>query len=173
MSILERVARGVLSYNWKATRGVLSYNWKANRAGHRGLYNVGRDVVRSAGMISSAYGVTGAARLVKNYGANKLKTGGFRPEMAAIKGILGGLAGLAIVGGPVYAATSEYDRASRQGRQGREGADMARMLSRAQEGPFGTGARPYQGMGANNSGAAGMTLALHYARNGSGMKSYM
>jgi hypothetical protein len=46
---------------------------------------------------------------------------------------------------------------------------MSRVLATAQEGPFGTGNRPY-GMGPNFSNSAGMSLAMHYARNGTGIK---
>ena len=46
---------------------------------------------------------------------------------------------------------------------------MSRILATAQEGPFGTGNRPY-GMGPNFSNSAGMSLAMHYARNGTGIK---
>jgi len=66
-------------------------------------------------------------------------------------------------------ALYEAKRASVGWKREKEASMMSNLLANAQVGPFGTGDRPY-GMGSNYGGAADMTLALHYARNGTGIK---
>lgn len=46
---------------------------------------------------------------------------------------------------------------------------MTRVLSTMQVGPFGALGRPY-GMSSNYGNSAGMSLAMHYSRQGTGMK---
>jgi hypothetical protein len=76
--------------------------------------------------------------------------------------------GGAAVGG-VAAAGYEAAYASKQWKHGQEAAQMSRILSTMQVGPFGPLGRPY-GMGSNYANSAGMSLALHYARQGTGMR---
>lgn len=71
--------------------------------------------------------------------------------------------------GATVAAVHETRHASAQWKEGQENAQMTRILSNMQTGPFGNMSRAY-GMNANYGNSAGMTLALHYARQGTGMK---
>jgi hypothetical protein len=84
-----------------------------------------------------------------------------------------GVGGLAIVGGGLVMgspmALLEARRTAGQWKRGEEASYMSSLISNARVGPFGTGDRPY-GMGSNFGNSAGMTLALHYARNGTGIK---
>lgn len=88
------------------------------------------------------------------------------PALLAMGGTALGLGAAAYGGG---AALSEARRASTQWRQGIEAAQMTRILSTMQTGPFGDMTKRY-GMRANYGGSAGMTLASHYARNGTGIR---
>ena len=85
-------------------------------------------------------------------------------------GLAGGalLAGLGAVGigGGLYEAYG----AGQQCKSEEESDYMQKLLATAQQGPFGTGLRPY-GMGSNFGGSAGMSLAMHYARNGTGIRN--
>ena len=87
--------------------------------------------------------------------------------LAAGVGLTGATGASLAIGG---AALYEARHTSRQWQRGMEAAHMSRILATAQEGPFGTGRRPY-GMGPNFSNSAGMSLAMHYARNGTGIKN--
>jgi hypothetical protein len=83
----------------------------------------------------------------------------------------GGLGAVAM--GGTIAGIGTYDAwasGREDWRRARESTHMARILATAQEGPFGRGQRPY-GMGPNFGSHSGMTLALHYARNGTGIRS--
>jgi len=86
-----------------------------------------------------------------------------------------GLGALAVGAGiaTIYGATAAAHEArysANAWRRAEESQHMTKVLSTMQVGPFGTGARPY-GMGSNHSNSAGMSLALHYARNGTGIKN--
>lgn len=85
-------------------------------------------------------------------------------------GLYGGalLAGMGVIGsiGGLY----EANRAGQEWKEEEESDYMQKLLATAQQGPFGTGLRPY-GMGNNFGGSAGMSLAMHYARNGTGMRN--
>lgn len=76
------------------------------------------------------------------------------------------LGGVAIQGFPYEAIT-----AVRDWRRAEESAHISKIMRSVQVGPFGNGIRPYMGMGPNHGNAAGMTLASHYARNGTGIRS--
>lgn len=98
------------------------------------------------------------------------------PGMAIRGGAVAGIGAMAIGAGLMGevgviggAALFEARHASRQWKDAVEAEHMSRILATAQEGPFGTGNRPY-GMGPNFSNSAGMSLAMHYARNGTGIK---
>lgn len=79
-----------------------------------------------------------------------------------------GVGGVGVAMAPV-GALYEAKHTSLSWKRDKEASVMANLLATAQVGPFGTGDRPY-GMGSNYGGAADMTLALHYARNGTGIR---
>ena len=79
--------------------------------------------------------------------------------------LLAGMGSIGVAGG-LYEAYS----AGQQWKSEEESDYMQKLLATAQQGPFGTGLRPY-GMGSNFGGSAGMSLAMHYARNGTGIRN--
>lgn len=92
------------------------------------------------------------------------------PSAKILAGVGAGLA----VGGAATAyvaggAALEARYASKSWRGAQEAAQMSRMLSTMQVGPFGPLGRPY-GMSSNYGNSAGMTLAMHYSRQGVGMR---
>ena len=70
--------------------------------------------------------------------------------------------------GTVIGAPLEIASAMQQSKSNADMMYMGRMMKNQQTGPFGTGDRPY-GLGSNFNSAAGMSLALHYANNGTGL----
>lgn len=86
------------------------------------------------------------------------------------KGMIAAGATVAVGGGlAASAAIYEARNTSGQWKQARESAQMTRIMSTMQVGPFGPLGRPY-GMSSNYGNSAGMSLAMHYARNGTGMR---
>lgn len=128
----------------------------------------GRDLAFGAGRAAATVGM-GAA----NATAFTARAAAGTAAATAIVGGALGVGGAVVVGaGMVMGAPMgllEARRAGGQWKRGEEAAYMSSLISNAQVGPFGTGNRPY-GMGSNYGNAAGMTLALHYARNGTGIK---
>lgn len=98
--------------------------------------------------------------------------GGHKTQRLTALGVGAGVAtmGTAAAVTATSAAAYEAYHTSQGWKQSREAAHMTNVLSTMQVGPFGTGNRPY-GMGSNYGNASGMSLALHYARNGTGVSN--
>jgi hypothetical protein len=94
---------------------------------------------------------------------------GNKIALAAI-GTTVGLGAAAAAGVSAAGLASEVYVQSNRWRRAQESAHMSRVLSTMQQGPFGPAGSRY-GMGSNYGNSAHMTLALHYARNGTGIQN--
>lgn len=140
------------------------------RAGNIQLYMEAYPRVAQAAL--SGYGAYQYGRYAARaaIGSKPVRTVGRGAAITGKLGLAGGalLAGMGTVGigGGLYEAYS----AGQDWKAEEESDYMQKLLATAQQGPFGTGLRPY-GMGSNFGGSAGMSLAMHYARNGTGIRN--
>jgi hypothetical protein len=111
----------------------------------------------AAGFRTSASILAGGTKAVGFYGG----------AMMASVGLGIGLGAIGMAGGLVTAPYEGY-MAAKDAKSRADAAYLRRLIQTQQIGPFGTGDRPY-GMHSNFNNSAGMALALHYGRSGTGI----